>query len=242
MPGPGVTTLGTVRLAAQRRADMENSAFLSTSEWNAAINASYEELYGLLAQKFGNDYFVAAPYSIATDGVNDAFALPADFFKLLGVDLQWPSMPTGWLTLQPFTFSERNRYALPNLQGFLGATNLRYRLRGPNVLFSPLPAAGQNLRLWYAPRLTALVNDADTLDLVNGWEEYIVVDAARKALEKEESYEGAQVQAAAKAALIARLEAEAENRDATGGGRTADVRGNQGEWGGPATFGYGWAY
>lgn len=237
----GVTTLGAVRLAAQRRADMENSTFLSTSEWNAEINASYQELFGLLTQKFGNDYFVAAPFAILTDGTSDAYALPTDFFKLLGVDLQWPGSPTGWLTLTPFTFSERNRYAIPNLQGFLGATNLRYRLRGNYVLFAPVPAAGQTLRLWYSPRLAALSLDADTLDGVNGWEEYIVVDAARKALEKEESYEGAQVQAGAKGALIARIEAEAENRDATGLARTADVRGgNDGAWAGPYVGGAGW--
>ena len=41
--------------------------------------------------------------------------------------------------------------------------------------------------LWYVPTITKLVNDADLLDGVNGWEEYIILDSAIKCMVKEES-------------------------------------------------------
>lgn len=109
-------------------------------------------------------------------------------------------------------FAERNRYSIPNMQAFYGLTNLRYRLQGNNVWFTPTPAGGQTIRLWYVPRLSSLVNLTDTCDGVSGWTEYIIVDAATKCMQKEES--DVSVLMAQKAALIARIEAAAENRDA----------------------------
>jgi len=236
----GVMTLLQLRTAAQQRADMVNSAFVSDVEWNSYINQSYYELYDLLVQKYGNDYFVADPYTITTDGVLDSYALPTDFYKLLGVDLQLGTSQDSWVTLKPFNFAERNRYAVPNLQSFYGLTNMRYRLRGMNKLWlTPFPAGGQNLRLWYVPRLTELVDDTSEADGVSGWTEYMICDAAMKALQKEES--DVSVLMAEKMALIARIESAAENRDPGSPMTVADTQtasdmdgwpGGGGGWGG----------
>lgn len=171
---------------------MVNSSFVSTAEWTNYINGSYQELYGLLVQAF-SDYYVATPFSFVTDGISNLFPLPTSpaMFKLLGVDLQVQASSL-WLTLKPFTFQDRNRFGLVN---------------------SPVPMAGQTVRLWYVPVLTPLSNDADlTVDILNGWEEYIILDAAMKAMAKEES--DVSVLMARKQAIIARLNAETENRDA----------------------------
>lgn len=188
--------LSTLRTRAQQESDNVNSGFVSSTgsapiEWTALINASYQELYGLLVTTFGADYYVASPFSITTDGINDKFALPTDFFKLLGVDLQVQASSL-WTTLKEFAFAERNRFGLVN---------------------SPVPMSGQTLRLWYAPVITPLNADADlTVDIVNGWEEYIIVDAAMKAISKEEG--DVSVLMARKQALLARINGEAANRDA----------------------------
>jgi len=236
----GVMTLLQLRTAAQQRADMVNSEFVSDSEWNSYINQSYYELYDLLVQKYGNDYYVADPHTFTTDGVNDSYALPSDFYKLLGVDLQLGISQDSWVTLKPFNFAERNRYAVPNLQSFYGLTNMRYRLRGMLKLWlTPFPAGGQNLRLWYVPRLTELSDDTSEADGVSGWTEYIICDAAMKALQKEES--DVSVLMAEKQALIARIEAAAENRDPGSPQTVADTQtasdmdgwpGGGGGWGG----------
>jgi hypothetical protein len=205
---PGVTTLATIRTTCQQRSDNVNSTFIATSEWNGWINSSYQELYGLIVQAFGNDYFVQSPstgYTFTTDGTNQFFALPSDFFKLLGVDLQ-VSAPNYWVSLKQFTFQERNKLSLTN---------------------NTIPQAGQTIRVLYVPRLTILVSDSDTVDGVNGWEEYIVADVCEKAAIKEESYEMAQMFAGIKAELKARLDSEVENRDAATPATIADSYGRR---------------
>lgn len=219
------TTFGQIILQAQQRADLVNSGFISDAEWEAMTNASLQQLYEKLIEAFGSDYHVQTPYSITTDGTNDAYALPTDFFKLLGVDLQLSpssaSSSIGWVTLWRFNFAERNRFTLPNILTIWGRTNLTYRLRGSKIWFEPLPMGGQSLRLWYAPVFTPLVNDSDTFDGINGWEEWVVNDVAQKALVKEESdISGVQ---ALQAVQNDRLASIIENRDAGAPQTTVDV-------------------
>lgn len=199
------TTLLQLRDRAKQESDNVNQSFLSDAEWNTNINASYTELYGLIVQAFGNDYFTQSPstgYTFTTTGTTQYFALPTDFFKLLGVDLQIPS-PQQWMSLKPFNFSERNTLSSFN---------------------SPTPMAGQTLRMFYVPRVTPLVGDSDTIDGVNGWDEYIVIDAAMKAIAKEES--DVSVLMGRKQAILARITTEIENRDAGGSSTIAMTRGN----------------
>lgn len=242
MSNPGVTTLAAVRDAARQRADMETSQFVSNGEFNGYINASYQELYGLLVQKFGDNYYVAldankAPYQFVTSGSAEMYGLPdgsssflmpdgtaaPGFFKLLGVEMM-VSAPFDWTTLKPFPLIERNRYTVQGMQTNTGRRSyLRYALMGGNLWFKPVPMAGQTIRIWYVPRLALLTGDQSTLDGVSGWEEYIVIDAAIKALQKEES--DVSVLMAQKQAMIARIEAEAENRDAGSPMVVGDARG-----------------
>lgn len=77
-----------------------------------------------------------------------------------------------------------------------------------------------------------------TLDCFNGWEEYIVVDAAIKALGKEES--DVTVLGARKAALVGRIQSIAENRDQGSAARTVDVMGNYLNGGDGSGGGDGW--
>ena len=200
------TTLLQLRTLAQQESDNVNQTFISNAEWNTYINQSYLELYGLIVNAFGNDYFTQSPatgYQFTTTGTTQFFALPTDFFKLLGCDVQ--TTATGqWIPVRPFTFAERND--LQNVNG-------------------NIPAAGQVMRLFYVPRATQMTLDADTIDGVNGWEEYIIIDAAMKAMAKEES--DVSVLVLRKQAIIDRLNSEVENRDANGPLRVTDVSGQR---------------
>lgn len=225
-------TLAQLRTAAQQRADMVNSNFVSETEWNSYVNQSYFELYDLLVQKYGNDYYVAEPVQITTDGTSTRYALPngtlysaaAPFFKLLGLDIFTNGVdPDSAVSLKPFSFAERNRSGTPNSPQYYGITNLRYRIQGNNLWLMPTPTGGQVLQLWYVPKMTTLTTDTDTVEGVSGWTEYIIIDAAIKAMQKEES--DVSVLFAQKQAMIARIEAAAENRDAANPATIADTQG-----------------
>ena len=239
----GQMTLGQLRLQAQQRADRVNSQFLTTQEWNVNINQSYFELYDILIQKFGNEYYVAPPLQIPLNGVSQFYDLPngvnyskaKPFYKLLGVDLSLNTATNAWLTLKKFEFISRNNYIYPQITAnLLTVGGLRYRIVGNQLEFIPIPASSQVAQVWYIPRMVELLSDTDIADGVSGWTEYIIVDAAIKALQKEES--DVSVLMAQKQALIARIEAAAENRDAGEPERISQTRLANDYWGG----GDGW--
>jgi len=236
---PTTMTLLQLRDAAKDRADMVNSTFITDATWNQYLQQSAYELYDILIQKYGDTYFVRTPpYTFTTDGINELFALPSDFYKLIGLDLALPGVPARWVTIRPFQMAERNRnWGLLPIPAY-GWTTLRYRLHGDSLWFTPVPQSGLSFRMWYIPRSAEMASDTSTLDGVSGWTEYVIVDAAIKALVKEESDPSALM--AAKAGLLERIEAAAENRDAGAGQRVQDVLSLQDMPGIGSTDGQGW--
>lgn len=235
-------TLTDLILASRQRADMVNSTFVSDSELTSYINQSYFELYDLLVQKYGDNYYVAPPVTITTDGTNDQYSLPDGtlyssalaFYKLLGVDLMLqPGQANTALPLKQFDFAERNNFTNPVLPFPYGRT-IKYRLNGSKLWLRPLPTANMVLQLWYVPRLTQLVTGSDTVDGISGWTEYIIIDAAIKCLQKEES--DVSILALQKGEIIKRIEAAAENRDAANPATVADVM-SSGYYGGGQGYG-----
>lgn len=232
----GQTTVGNIRLECQQRTDRVNADNISTQEWNSMISQSYKELWDIIAQKFGDDYYVATPYTYSTVQGTQFYALPSDFKALLGVEVALNlSDPNSWVTMRQFEFIQRNRWNSPNQYTMYGTTNTRYRLNGNNLYIVPIPQGGQTVRIWYVPRPNQLINDTDTVDAIAGWEEYIVADVAIKAMTKTE--EDPQVFMAQKAGLLKRIEEASENRNIGEAQTVSDIRsvnavyGNSGDYG-----------
>ncbi len=243
----GKLSLGQIRLMSQQRADRVNSNFVTMPEWNTYINQSYFELYDLLTTTF-EDYYLAPPLSFQTDG-NYMYDLPDGtnysgapaFYKLSGVDCGLNDADNAFITLNRFEFIDRNKFIFPNVgSSFFGVFNLKYKIMADKIHFIPVPAANQQIRLWYQPRLTELLQDTDVVDGVSGWTEYIITDAAIKALQKEES--PVDVLFAQKMALIKRIEASAANRDIGQPATISDARKNNrwGQGGGSGGSSAGW--
>lgn len=212
-------TLAQLKTQVRQRADMQNSKFIAEDELRSFVNTSIAELYDLLVQKFGNDYFLNSTTFVLVPNT-DTYSLPADFYKLIGVDLELQNGE--FSTLKRFEFSERNQYTTALYRGVFGAAYLRYKVQGNNIRFVPMPTSADNIRLWYAPLPIYLVAESDSFNGYSGWEEYVIVDAAIKCLEKEESNTAALTNR--KAYLIKRIEEAAGNRDAAFSPRIADTR------------------
>jgi hypothetical protein len=238
-------TLGQIRLQAQQRADRVNSQFLTTQEWNQNINKAMFELYDLLTTVF-EDYFLAPPIQFVSDGVTYIYQLPngsntflnanqpsqvvtpPPFYKLLGCDLALNNAVNAYVTINKFNFIDRNRFVYPNTASTIyGVFNLQYRVMGSNIIFIPTPSAGQAIRIWYIPRLVELLADTDTTTMgISGWIEYVIVRAAKYALDKEESDTTVLTQELL--FLKGRIEETAANRDAGIPDKISDT--NQGNW------------
>ena len=219
----GQASLAGIRLAAQQRADMVNSDFVTKQEWIDYINHSYTELYDLLIQVYGDEYYVATPFTFNTDSRNPGlYDLPSNHYKLLGVELSVNT--NAWRTLTRYSFINRNNYLFGNTSvSAAGITNLKYRLIGNQIQLVPLPSGGQTIRLWFIPRPVFLQADSDVLDGISGWDEYVIVDSAIKAMQKEES--DITILMAQKQALLQRITAAASNRDVGIPEQVSDIRG-----------------
>jgi hypothetical protein len=201
-------TLLELKTRARERADMTNSTFIEEEELTGYINSSIAELYDLLVAAYGSEYFLES-YDFATVNNQADYALPANFYKMKGVDTQLNS--DTWFSVRPFNFNERNRNQ-DIVWGLIGGPSIRYRILGSNIRFSPLPSGPFNVRLWYVPLSTKLVADSDIFDDLNQFSEYVITDAAIKMMQKEES--DVSVLVSQKMDLRKRIENMSADRDA----------------------------
>ncbi len=100
---------------------------------------------------------------------------------------------------------------------------------GSNIEFIPTPSGNQTIRLWYIPRMVELLKDTDTTTSgISGWIEYVIVRAAKYALDKEESDSSRLTEELM--FLKQRIEESAPSRDAGLPDTISDSRSNTG-WG-----------
>lgn len=207
-------TLLQLRTQARQRSDMEDSTFITDAELNSYINASIAELHDMMVQSYGEDYFVkSSTFNTVsgTDNYNLSSAITDnDFYKLRGIDAKIGQ--NDYYTLKKFNFNDRNKFKHDGIWNYLGITAVRYRIVGNKLYFTPTPDGTTEVRVWYIPKATILVADSDTLDDLNQFAEYVVVDTAIKMLNKEES--DVTVLMNQKAMLKRRIEEVANNRDA----------------------------
>jgi hypothetical protein len=213
-----VVTLLELKTQARQRADQENSDFIEDSELTGYINASLAELHDLLIAAYCEDY-VMNEYVFTSD-TSQSYALPADFYKLRGVDTRRGTNGQ-WATVKRFNFNRRNEQQNAYAWNMLGLPYMEYRLVGSNIRFNGTPDQALQFRIFYYPTATKLVDDADQYDDVNQYGEYVVLDAAIKMMQKEES--DVSVLMAQKEAMRARIIAMAAGRDANEPASITDI-------------------
>ncbi len=250
---PGQINLGYLRYMAQLKADKLHSEYLTKDEWNFNINQSATELYDILITKFGDQYFLASPVQFNTNGTA-TYPLPDGalytkapaLYKLAGVDVGINASNNQWFTLPRFNWIDRNRYATLQLSGTVNSIwGLAYCPFGNTLYFIPSPQSAQVIQLWYVPMLAQMLVDTDMMPFsISGWSEYVIVDAAMKAMQKEESTEKWSSLMQSKTALLERIETTAANRDVGQSNTVSNTRArcgdqNFGSFGGFGTSGFG---
>jgi hypothetical protein len=175
-------TESDLRTRARRRADMENSTFVSDAEIQDYLNSSISELHDFMVKSY-EDYFVSeqtynAP--LATGGAN----LPDDFYKALGVDYESGGITS---TLKAYSFTERNVYNTPYAVIDRLAEPM-YKIEGTKIKLIPGNSQSGTITLYYVPLATQFsVSVTEIENVIPGYEEYVVVATAIRMLMKEES-------------------------------------------------------
>lgn len=154
-------TLRSIATKARVLADMKSSAFITDSEILGMLNDVIPELYDELVGSYDDYYSAQSSFTLVT-GTN-VYDLPANFYKMVGVDYQINN--GAYITLKPFMNAERNSVLTTNTT--IPAGNIRVR-------YVPAP-----------PIYTDL--DTDTFDGVAGWDRLVVLLLAMDMLNAEES-------------------------------------------------------
>jgi hypothetical protein len=135
--------LSDLRTLVRQRADQENSQFVTDEELRQYINRGYAELYDLLVTNAtSEDYFLNSSTVTLVSGTQ-TYDLPADFYKLRGVDL---NMGSDSFPLRRYNFPQRDvgsRYSVPY--------RYRYHVQGSSLRLTPSPSTNDTLTVWYIP-------------------------------------------------------------------------------------------
>jgi len=181
-------SLTTLQTRVLQRANLEGAtAFISTSELTDCINASIAEWYDLVRlSEWGGQYYRSSVtfnttgnqsfYSFATIGA-------PDFLSLLSIDVAIASNMV--LNARPYQEETRNMFRQYPVGGWFYTRPIFYQLQNEGINFIPTPQSSFAITINYVPVAPTLVNGTDTLNSVNWWDEWIVLDAAIKLLVKD---------------------------------------------------------
>lgn len=213
---------------AYQRANLEydtgvedEDRFVTDTEANRLINLGYKELYGHLIRH--GMHRAESVESITATGAA-SYNLPATFFAVLTVHRVEDGI--GYM-LRRHDARTRPRTEAGN------AYATTYRIVGTTIVFDPLPDSG-TYEVRYVPVPGTLSADANTLDGVLGWEEYVVLYVASKLLQKEGSHQAAAALQADMRELMVRIQDEAQAAEMSEGTVVQNVRGS--ETGAPGDF------
>ena len=219
------TTLQDLVNRTRQRADMEGSTFVTDAEVIAYINVAMAEMHDILVSRYEDYYVSSESYTLPADNPG---TLPATFYKALGVDFD-----SGGTTyrLRRFSFQERNKLNSPSVVAGRIADTL-YSIQGNQIKFIPAPTVSGTVTLYFVPEAQQFsTSESEYMDktvankapaVAFGYEEYVVIDAAIKCLQKEES--DVQILLVQKQQLKERIENAASNRDQGEPARITDSR------------------
>jgi len=174
----GTVTLLELKRRVRELADLEDDAeFVDDAELVGHLNRSLWSLDDLLHKTWA-DYYVE---ELAVTFSGPSHLLPGNLYKLVAVDVKSGNT---WHDLKPYSLAERN--TLRNAMGPVNPEGVKYRLMGNSLRFLPDMPANTSALITYYPQQPALVEDGDTRDYPNGWEQYACLMAAIVLLTKEE--------------------------------------------------------
>lgn len=174
---PRTVTLATIRTMIQDEADVRDPPF-SDAMLNRWINIAKAKFYDLITQADPDRFWKETTISVVS-GTGD-YSLPSDhlFTHIVAV----LKTNGNYQLMERFQIDETYDYQDSDSE----RTFTRYRVVGSNIRFIPTPGWSGTVKHCYIPVLSDLSSDTDTIDCVNGWEEYIVADVCAKCRSREE--------------------------------------------------------
>lgn len=214
-----------MREEAYRRADCEGAVDRhDATDVDRDLNQGGAALWDALIAARGEEYFTASA-DITTTTDTSSYSLNATAYIILGVRLN----ESGGYPL--VRMSPHEEAALREADSSHGRpTHYALRRTGAGVstiVLLPEHSASLTVTYLYVPAFTDLVDDTDTFDGINGWEDYPIDFAAQKMAMRDEEWALADRLERAMDRTMARVKTIAPKRDLHQARRVRDIRGPQ---------------
>ena len=188
-----MVTLTQIKASILDLTEMTPSAYAVDAQLTLYINSSLSRVYDLLVKHFEHYFMAYADITLSTS--TDAFALPADFYKL--VKVVYIAADGTWNPLNLISIHNIDEH---HVGGYTPGSNadLGYMLwsayTAPSwasqIKFSANPVSTSGtMRVFYVPVLADLVAGSDVVRWVcpANWVDFVIFDVAAMMLAKEES-------------------------------------------------------
>jgi hypothetical protein len=166
--------------------DTENDAHIADAYLLTLIDRSYNKLYRQIATQY-ESFFDTEDTSKSLIVGQRTYALPATLMHLKAVDLV---RGDDRIPLRRFSLPQRSSFTRdPRFLPF-GAerqrTYYRYKAEANNLRIDPLPDTTEPLIITYVPRPVRITSGSDTFDVIAGFDDFIIYDAAIQVLMRQE--------------------------------------------------------
>lgn len=171
-------TRGEIKALARTWLDDLSGGYFTDTIMDRFINQAQRECQKLLLQA-GEDFYTICVYTTTVVDQRD-YALPSDFVKLMRLErvTQGSGDTAATVRLWPL---ERNEIDVADYNAQSDSTGLpwNYVINKASFSLYPVPNAAKTIKLWYAPRVADMDDDADIPDVPEDYHEYLAILAAR---------------------------------------------------------------
>lgn len=175
------------------RADMVGSTFVSAAELTAITDVAFTEFYLKFVSQYEDLCVVSAPATISLTSSTTLADVPVDFLKMKGVKIQ-----DEYFLTPVSNVIETERFRAGGIRGkpthywLSGSHDVSVAARPAKLMPLMLPDGAYTLECYYVPNITLSSVESDsntwaTGALGYGCDEYVVLKAAMKLKDKEES-------------------------------------------------------
>src|ERR1700733_7817608 len=142
-----IQLISDVRSRSDQLTGFGAQPFIADAEILEWLNQAAADLWDKLT-KTAEHYYLGPPNTFATSNGQDAYPLPTDFYKSVGVDAQSQGF---WRAAQRLDFQRRNDYQALGGDLWVWPQTLCYDLWGQTLKLFPVPPGGSLVRHFYYP-------------------------------------------------------------------------------------------
>jgi hypothetical protein len=139
------------------------------------IAESLQQMYGMLMECYGDDYF-GQSYTLTTTASVGTSSLPQDFHKL--ISMSWRRESGIAIPIRMATADEAHKSTLAAVPWSSAAP--KYRLTSSAVQWCPVPSEAYVVDLWYVAIPSDLALGGDVVSVGPGWVQWVVHDVCVK--------------------------------------------------------------